>query len=68
MVAVSIDILDNGREHCLIVKDLRRGKEGKSIPIFNVRPEVSFSEDGGLIYFVQRSEEGGWIELVQKEV
>ena len=66
-VAVTIDILDDGIEHCLLVKSLV--SQNKVLrPIFNLKPEVVFSSDGRYIFYIQRSLEGGWIELVKRTV
>lgn len=59
LVAVTIDILDNGKEHCLILKSLISKQALK--PIFNIKPSVSFSPEGKEVFYVQRSAEGGWI-------
>ncbi len=59
-VALTIDILDNGIEHCLLVKSLV-SKQAILKPIFNMKPPVCFSSDGKTVFYVQRSGEGGWI-------
>ena len=59
--------MDNGIEHCLLVKSLVSGNK-KLRPIFNMKPPVIFSGDGKSIFYIQRSTEGGWIELVQRSV
>ena len=66
-MAITIDILDNGTEHCLLIKSLA-SPEKILRPIFNMQPSVLFSPDGRSVYYVQRSAEGGWIELVKREV
>ena len=60
IVAVTIDILDNGIEHCLLVKSLQ-SNEKTLLPIFNMKPPVIFSPNGRDVYYIQRSAEGGWI-------
>lgn len=58
-VAVTIDILDNGIEHCLLVKSLVSKQTLR--PLFNLKPPVVFSPDGKAVLYIQRSAEGGWI-------
>lgn len=33
-----------------------------------MKPPVAFSSDGNTIFYIQRSAEGGWIELVKRAV
>ena len=66
VVAITIDILDNDREHCLLLKSLT--KRSQMRPIFNMKPSVVFSADGKFLYYIQRSAEGGWIQLVKRTV
>jgi len=65
-----IDLLGTKKEYCLIVKNLAlsNNKEYKHRVIFNVKPSVVFSGDGKSLYYIQRSPEGGWIELVSVPV
>lgn len=60
-VAVTIDLMGDGKEYCVLIKSLVNPEKYKPRPIFNLKPPVVFSPDSNDIYFIQRSGEGGWI-------
>jgi protease II len=66
-LAVMLDLLGTKKEYCLLVKNLAL-PDSKPRPIFNVRPQAVFSADGQRVCYVQRSPEGGWVELVYRSV
>jgi protease II len=65
-----IDLLGTKKEYCLLVKNLSQGQNSELQPraIFNIRPQAVFSGDGKSICYVQRSPEGGWIELAYRPI
>jgi len=64
-----IDLLGTRKEYCMFVKSLSlNSKDYNYKVIFNVRPKAMFSSHGTTLFYVQRSEEGGWVELVSTKV